>query len=127
MGLCYLLLKSAERLCALTPWLRFVSGDYGSPPSLRAWAFQLYVWLAICAVMKCGILWVIWMWHGELAYIGELLLTPLSISPVLELVFVMLVLPVLLNSLMFWVTDSFLKEPPAYTMLEEPLVELPKR
>ena len=122
MGLCYLLLKTAEHLFALSRWLHFVSGDYGTPPSLRQWAFQLYVWLTICVVMKCTVLWVIWMFEVELAYVGKLLLAPLSIDPVLELVFVMIIIPVLLNCLMFWVTDSFLQVPAPASQLSEPLV-----
>lgn len=53
------------------------------------------------------------IFREPLQFFGDMLLSPVSGYPDLELVLVMIIIPVVLNSLMFWVTDSFLKLAPA--------------
>jgi hypothetical protein len=56
---------------------------------------------------------IIWttmtLFHHPLEYIGEIVLTPFSFNPDVELVTVMIVIPLIVNSAYFWITDNFLK------------------
>lgn len=49
------------------------------------------------------------LFQSPMGLIGDAMLFWLNGYPKVELVFVMVIAPVFLNSLMFWVTDSFLK------------------
>jgi hypothetical protein len=49
------------------------------------------------------------IFERPLGLLGNYLLFSFQGYPKTELVFIMIVFPVILNSLMFWVTDSFLK------------------
>lgn len=89
--------------------MAFISGYYGSPPKWRSWVFQVFIWLILVLISKMLILLTIALFHQTLVNAGELLLSPVKGHPKLELLSVMIVIPVLLNSLMFWVTDSFIR------------------
>mmetsp|Transcript_30916 Transcript_30916/g.30556 ORF Transcript_30916/g.30556 Transcript_30916/m.30556 type:complete len:86 (-) Transcript_30916:16-273(-) len=49
------------------------------------------------------------VFKSPLRFIGDLLLKPIERFPNFELIMVMIIIPVVMNSLMFWITDSFLK------------------
>lgn len=59
--------------------------------------------------MKTFLVGVVVLCHQALEFIGDLILSPIAMYPNLELMMVMIVIPIVLNSLMFWITDSFLK------------------
>ena len=103
--------------------LAFQSGDYGQPPRWKSWLYQLSVWLVVCLFVKCLILLVIWAFDAELEAAASFLLEPVSSDPKVELVFVVIVIPVILNATMFWVTDSFIKSRNRKKPAEEPLID----
>lgn len=88
--------------------LRF--GEYGDPPHLLYFFVQLIAWVSIVIVVKIIILSLMLNLllpiNGFLAYI----FSALESHADLELVMVMIVIPTILNTLAFWVTDTVLKK-----------------
>jgi hypothetical protein len=68
--------------------------------------------------MKICMIGIMIFFRLPLLLFGEFLLEPFTLYPKLELLFVMMLAPVVLNSLMFWVTDSFLKRKPVRRSLK---------
>lgn len=109
MALCYLLLHGIERCLGESSTFAFKSGYYGENVECTLWGYQVFIWLMIIFVVK-GIIWVMMALFVEpLQFFGSFLLLPLSGHPQLELIAVMIIIPLVLNSLVFWITDSFLK------------------
>ncbi|XP_072174689.1 store-operated calcium entry regulator STIMATE-like [Diadema setosum] len=83
--------------------LRF--GEYGDPPQYDAWIGQCGVFIIIVIVEKILItlLTLIPFWTE----VAEVLLSPIH-NPRAELTLVMLVIPFIVNTIMFWVVDNFL-------------------
>ena len=85
-------------------------GDYGNPTSFYKFLPQLLIWLVIVCVTK------VFTYTSQLRFLSELLsvtgfvLSPVLNSPKLELVIVMIIIPVVINSIQFWLTDMFLKK-----------------
>jgi hypothetical protein len=86
-------------------------GEYGSPPQMSVFLSQLSVWLSIVILNKLLIVCLLALTPiiQPLDKLISLLFQPLHNTPKLELVLVMILIPSLLNSVQFWVTDSFLK------------------
>lgn len=86
-------------------WPTIIFGEYGRPPSVRAWAHQCALYVGIMVVEKIIItgLLVLQFW----ASVRELILAPIT-SPQARVVIVVLVIPFFVNALIFWVTDNFL-------------------
>ncbi|RHY95704.1 hypothetical protein DYB37_013146 [Aphanomyces astaci] len=82
-------------------------------PSVRVWLTQLLSWIAIVLTAKLVIARAIYAFSSPLNAFGNWLFEPLSNYPKLELLFVMVACPCLMNALQFWVTDNFLKKPAA--------------
>lgn len=84
-------------------------GDYGDPPQLHYFVMQLVAWVSIVVTVKAIILslmlHVLLPINGFIAY----LFTAFEGHARLELVMVMVIIPTVLNTLAFWVTDTFLK------------------
>lgn len=84
-------------------------GEYGNPPQLALYLPQLAVWLVIVVMGKMLMLLSLAQVIVPVdAFLAELF-RPLRQTPEIELVTVMIVIPTMLNSLQFWLTDSFLK------------------
>ena len=108
-AICFLLLLGTEQCVKYSPKLHFTSGFYGNPPSWKTWLYQISVWLLIVLVMKTTIIGVVMIFRIPLTWAGEAMLSPVLPFPELELLFVMIIVPLVVNSFTFWVTDSFLK------------------
>ena len=109
MALCYLILHLLERCLQHFPKFSFKSGDYGEAGDTCAWIYQLWLWILIILVVK-AIIWISMnIFQRPLQFLGEIILLPLNQHPHLELVMVMIFIPLVVNSLVFWITDSFLK------------------
>ncbi|XP_068132154.1 store-operated calcium entry regulator STIMATE-like [Hyperolius riggenbachi] len=82
-----------------------VFGEYGDPPQAAAWLGQCAVYLLVMIVEKTLISLVLLIpgWTK----LQELLLDNIP-DPKLELVLVMLVVPFIVNAIMFWVVDSLI-------------------
>ncbi|KYO38780.1 store-operated calcium entry regulator STIMATE isoform X2 [Alligator mississippiensis] len=82
-----------------------IFGEYGDPPQAAAWIGQCILYLLIMVFEKTVISLVLLIpgWTK----LQELLLDYIP-DPQLELVLVMLVVPFIVNALMFWVVDSLI-------------------
>jgi len=85
------------------------SGEYGSPPSWRPWLAQLLIWGFFSSFEKVvTAIVVILPLHRRLDAFAAWLEKPLLAYPALELVLVMVIAPVLLNMIFFWVIDNLI-------------------
>jgi STIMATE family len=114
--LCYLIHLVIERIAvkyeidALKSGLYFTGEDKPTDDNIdyRVWAVQLVVWCIIVLLVKL-ILFVIQLyWAETLEFYGEYALSDFKGNPRLELLFVMVVLPLSLNSAQYWMQDNFL-------------------
>uniref|UniRef100_A0A8C5MR83 Store-operated calcium entry regulator STIMATE n=1 Tax=Leptobrachium leishanense TaxID=445787 RepID=A0A8C5MR83_9ANUR len=82
-----------------------VFGEYGDPPRASAWLGQCGIYLVIMIVEKTIISLVLLIpgWTK----LQEILLNDIP-DPRLELILVMLVVPFIVNAIMFWVVDSLI-------------------
>lgn len=78
-------------------------GEYGDPPRIAAWLAQCSVYLLIVALEKSVVTLVLLIpgWTN----LEEVVLDYIP-NPQLELAIVMLIVPFIVNSIMFWVVDS---------------------
>ncbi|KAG9407264.1 hypothetical protein AC1031_001954 [Aphanomyces cochlioides] len=93
-------------------WLQ-VPGFYGNPIRTSVWLAQLAMWIVIVLTAKIIIARFIYALETPLNNFGNWLFDPLSDYPKVELLFVMVACPCLMNALQFWITDNFLKKPAA--------------
>merc|ERR1719464_2328073 len=85
------------------------SGEYGNPPSWRPWLAQLLVWGLLASGEKAvTAALVILPLHPQLDSLAVAIERPFAPFPKLELLLVMVVAPVLLNVLFFWVIDNII-------------------
>jgi hypothetical protein len=105
--LCYLLHLSIERVAmrheidALKSGLYFSGEDKPTDDNIDygVWALQLVVWCIIVLLVKL-MLFIIQLYFAEpLEHFGELSLSPFESNPRMELLFVMVLLPLSLNSI----------------------------
>jgi hypothetical protein len=81
--------------------LRFPQlGDYGSPPDLFIWSFQLFVFLSIIAINKGLLVLLFSAYKYDLDAFISGAFTSLQAHPELELVLVMIVIPLCCNRYM---------------------------
>lgn len=98
-------------------WQSLQSGDYITDHRRinRSYMLQLGAWLGIVLTCKM-ILWgvILIPLHGPLGDMGTYLLHPVTTDPTLELVLVMIIVPLFLNLLQFWIQDDFLQGSPTH-------------
>ncbi|VDP17049.1 unnamed protein product [Soboliphyme baturini] len=80
-------------------------GEYLEPPQWRPWFYQLFTFVSITLAEKTVVTIVLQFkfWKA----VREVILRPVT-NPKLELTVVMLVIPFFVNTLIFWVADSFM-------------------
>ena len=109
----YTILKAVEGISKANGWTKFISGNYSEDTEeevdLAAWALQLMVWVSIVALNKWFLLIVITYFNEFFMNIGKHILEPFATNPKLELVFVMIFVPTIMNIFQFWVQDNFIK------------------
>lgn len=90
----------------------FKSGDYGSPGNIHWGKYfrQLFVWLFIVSVMKCTMVLIMVIGHIPLIAIASGILSPFDYNAQFKLIIVMVFTPLLMNTVQFWITDSFTKK-----------------
>ncbi|KAI8991286.1 vacuolar membrane protein-domain-containing protein [Mycotypha africana] len=92
-------------------WKGFQSGVYGEPPlvnQLRVWAKQLGVYIFSLVIMK----WVVVMLFKACPWIetiGEWVLSWTMGNYRIQVLFVMLIFPLVMNTVQFWIVDSIVK------------------
>lgn len=83
--------------------------------------WQLFSWLVIVIISKFILAFLQYYSNSWLHVIGSAVLYPVKNNSKLKLVIVMVVFPIILNSIQFWVTDNFLKlKKEVYPQLELP-------
>jgi hypothetical protein len=106
--------SSQDRNYSSSQGLRLVlsMGDYGNPPQFSIYLAQLAIYLVIVLFGKVVTVYLIYQYIEYLdRYIAWLFTPIVSIGvPELELVLVMVIVPVIVNSIQFWVTDTYLKK-----------------
>jgi hypothetical protein len=101
-----------NRMANRYSWKNLQSGEYIADNRMlnRSYMLQLGSWLGI--IMSCKlILWgvILIPLHGPLGGMGGYILKSVSNHPTLELVIVMILVPLFLNLLQFWIQDDFLQ------------------
>ena len=74
----------------------------------RIWLLQLVIWCIIVLLVKLVIFSQQLYFADWLAWFGEACLGGLEGNPELKLIFVMILIPLILNSIQYWVQDNFL-------------------
>lgn len=82
--------------------------DYNIDYSI--WAVQTGLWCLISTLMKIFVYIIMLTFPDMLEQLGNSLLQSISVYPRLELIFVMIVVPFVMNCIQFWMVDNFLKE-----------------
>ncbi|XP_075064692.1 store-operated calcium entry regulator STIMATE-like [Mixophyes fleayi] len=102
-----------RRQCTL-----LVFGEYGDPPQAAAWLGQCVVYLLIMIIEKTiiSLVLLIKVWIK----LQEILLDYIT-NPKLELVLVMLVVPFIVNAIMFWLVDSLIMRKYKRIKVDDPL------
>ncbi|XP_075215433.1 store-operated calcium entry regulator STIMATE-like [Lycorma delicatula] len=101
----YIGIRYCHYLAEQNNWDAINFGEYGKPPSARIWLVQcgLYVFLMFTMKIIITLLMQFSFWEN----VRDLMLSPIT-NEYLELALVMLIIPLFVNSLMFWVIDDFL-------------------
>ncbi|XP_061570294.1 transmembrane protein 110, like [Cololabis saira] len=99
----WLAVKLVSKLVEHKQWTLLMFGEYGDPPQAAAWLGQGGVYLLIMVLEK-GVISLVLLVPGW-SQLQEVLLSYIS-NPQLELALVMLIVPFIVNSIMFWVVDS---------------------
>mmetsp|Transcript_33272 Transcript_33272/g.48920 ORF Transcript_33272/g.48920 Transcript_33272/m.48920 type:complete len:300 (+) Transcript_33272:409-1308(+) len=85
------------------------SGVYVGPTAYTHWAYQITAWLVILTLTKVVIFFMMWISSDWLAFWGAVLFGPFESNTRVELVFVMILFPGILNIIYFWIVDSYLQ------------------
>ncbi|KAM9327611.1 transmembrane protein 110, like [Pholidichthys leucotaenia] len=101
----WLAVKLVSKLVEYKQWTSLTFGEYGDPPQAAAWLGQCGVYLLIMVLEK-GVISLTLLIPGW-SKLQEVLLSYI-VNPQLELVVVMLIVPFVVNSVMFWVVDSLM-------------------
>ncbi|XP_063242259.1 store-operated calcium entry regulator STIMATE-like [Bacillus rossius redtenbacheri] len=101
----YIGIRLSQYLARTKRWEAINFGEYGKPPSTNAWLAQCCLYMLLMVIVKICITLLIQFdfWNAVRAFI----LSPIT-NPRVELAVVMLIIPFIINALMFWVTDNFL-------------------
>lgn len=101
----WLAVKLVSKLVEYKQWTLLIFGEYGDPPQAAAWLGQCGVYMLIMVLEK-GVISLVLLVPGW-SKLQEVLLSYIA-NPQLELALVMLIVPFIVNSLMFWVVDSLM-------------------
>jgi STIMATE family len=103
-------LQWLERTAKARHWTALEhSGVYSGDTALSHWTAQVTAWIVILTIVKILIYAFIWICSAPLASIGSLLFAPFTGYKHLELLFVMILFPGILNVVYFWIADSYLQ------------------
>ena len=99
-------------LVALTPWgdppESIESGNYGSPPRAYWWLKQSVIYFCGLFGMKVCVL-IMFLILPWISRIGDWALTWTEGNERLQIVFVMMLFPLIMNALQYYIIDSFIK------------------
>lgn len=75
----------------------------------RIWVIQLAVWGLIVAAMKVLLFWILQIFAAPLEIAVNFILGWMNAYPNCKLILIMMIIPLFLNALQFWVQDNILK------------------
>ncbi|CAL1568392.1 unnamed protein product [Knipowitschia caucasica] len=101
----WLALKSFSKLVEYKQWTFLFLGEYGDPPQAAAWLGQCGIYLLIMVLEK-GVVSLVLLIPGWSDL--QAVLLDFIPNPQLELVLVMLIVPFIVNAIMFWVVDNLM-------------------
>ncbi|XP_061124736.1 transmembrane protein 110, like [Syngnathus typhle] len=99
----WLAVKLVSKVVEHKQWTLLTFGEYGDPPQAAAWLGQCGTYLLIMVLEK-GVISLVLLVPGW-SKLQAVLLGYIT-NPQVELVLVMLIVPFIVNSVMFWVVDS---------------------
>jgi hypothetical protein len=88
-----------------------IEGDADKHIDVRIWVVQVFMWTSCIFIGKIVVFFQEVIYYRELLYVGNLAMSymDLNSSPELQLITVMVLIPVIFNSIMFWIQDNYLK------------------
>ncbi|CAG8482896.1 12835_t:CDS:2 [Funneliformis caledonium] len=114
----YVLIKTVELIVDNVGIEGMKSGDYGHPPNVNLWMRQTIAFICCLFFMKAIVL-IIFQLCPVLFDIGEWLLGWTLFDAKLQVVFVMLIFPLIMNILQFWLVDQVIKKKLERVKLED--------
>lgn len=88
-----------------------LSGYYGNPPSWRWWLKQSFLYFCGLFGMKLVVL-IMFYAFPWLSHVGDWALRWTEGNERLQIVFVMMLFPVIMNAMQYYIIDSFIKKQP---------------
>lgn len=109
--LCYILVRGFEMLAIQHTWQRVRTGNYLYKGKLDyvGWMSQVVIWTMILSSVKWTLFAGIYLNADALSRYGDAVIGWMDEYPRVELMVVMIVVPVVMNCVQFWVQDTFLK------------------
>ena len=101
------------KFCSPTMAANFKSGDYGLASGKVQWGKyfrQLVVWILIVSIMKCTMVLIMLVGHVPLVATASWILSHFRKNAELKLMIVMVITPLVMNMVQFWITDSFTRK-----------------
>lgn len=102
-------IRLTQYIARLKGWDHLVFGEYGKPPYINAWLSQCGVYILLMLIEKLLITLLIQL--NFWTQVRHLIMWPIK-DPKLEVAIVVLVIPFIINVIMFWVVDNFLMHKP---------------
>ncbi|GFR84327.1 store-operated calcium entry regulator STIMATE [Elysia marginata] len=103
----YVGLRSCQYFSHRYGWKTLYFGEYGDPPTCNSWMGQCALYILVMILTK--ILMTVLMLFKFWVKVRKFLMAPIT-NPDLEIVLVMFIVPVVVNAIVFWVVDNFLKQ-----------------
>ncbi|XP_076447192.1 store-operated calcium entry regulator STIMATE-like [Babylonia areolata] len=102
----YLGLKLTQVLAHRYACKSLFFGEYGEPPQCNAWVGQTALYIIVMIVEK--LLMTFLVLPSFWVKVRKFIMSPIK-DPMLELALVMFIVPLIVNAILFWVVDNFLK------------------
>lgn len=95
--------------CAKMGMTDIVSGEYGSPPKWIAFFKQASIYMTAMVQMKMALSVFIYFTGNVIDDLGELLIRWASFDPRVQVFFVMMAFPLVMNSLQYYLIDTIIQ------------------
>lgn len=107
------IVRVTTKLASYTPFGKplesIQSGHYGSPPSVWWWLKQSMIYFCGLMGMKLCVL-IIFMMFPWISHVGDWALGWTEGNERLQIVFVMMLFPLIMNAMQYYIIDSYIKE-----------------
>ncbi|KAJ6788622.1 hypothetical protein PWT90_08306 [Aphanocladium album] len=110
IGLLHVLTAIVARTPVGKPRESIQSGHYGSPPKAWWWLKQSVIYFCGLFLMKICVL-VIFITMPWISKVGDWALSWTEGNEKLQIAFVMMIFPLIMNALQYYIIDSFIKKP----------------